>query len=152
TMKFMEMPMFTVTAFITTLLIILAFSVLTVALALFTTDRIFDTAFFTVANGGMLMLWANFFWVWSHPEVYIVVLPAFVLCSEIIPAFSRNLLFCYYSMVWATAGIAFLSFLVWVHHFFTMGNGALINSVFSITTMLIGIPTGVKIFNWLFTL
>ncbi|MES3716309.1 cbb3-type cytochrome c oxidase subunit I, partial [Staphylococcus nepalensis] len=128
TMKFMEMPMFTVTAFITTLLIILAFPVLTVALALFTTDRIFDTAFFTVANGGMPMLWANFFWVWGHPEVYIVVLPAFGIYSEIIPTFARKRLFGHQSMVWATAGIAFLSFLVWVHHFFTMGNGALINS------------------------
>lgn len=152
TMKFMQMPMFTVTTFITTLIVILAFPPLTVALALMTTDRIFDTAFFTVAHGGMPMLWANFFWVWGHPEVYIVILPAFGIYSEIIPTFARKRLFGHQSMVWATAGIAFLSFLVWVHHFFTMGNGALINSFFSISTMLIGIPTGVKLFNWLLTL
>ncbi|MGF2248513.1 cbb3-type cytochrome c oxidase subunit I, partial [Bordetella pertussis] len=97
-------------------------------------------------------LWANFFWVWGHPEVYIVILPAFGMYSEIIPTFARKRLFGHQSMIWATAGIAFLSFLVWVHHFFTMGNGALINSFFSISTMLIGVPTGVKLFNWLLTL
>ena len=125
----MQMPMFTVTTFITTLIVILAFPVLTVALALMTTDRVFGTHFFTVADGGMPMLWANF-WVWGHPEVYIVILPAFGIYSEIIPTFARKRLFGHQSMVWATAGIAFLSFLVWVHHFFTMGNGALINSSF----------------------
>lgn len=152
TMKFMQMPMFSVTTFITTLIVILAFPVFTVALALMTADRIFGTQFFTVANGGMPMLWANFFWVWGHPEVYIVILPAFGMYSEIIPTFARKRLFGHQSMIWATAGIAFLSFLVWVHHFFTMGNGALINSFFSISTMLIGVPTGVKLFNWLLTL
>ena len=151
TMKFMQMPMFTVTTFITTLIVILAFPVFTVVLALMTFDRVFGTAFFTVADGGMPMLWANFFWVWGHPEVYIVILPAFGIYSEIIPTFARKRLFGHQSMVWAT-GIAFLSFLVWVHHFFTMGNGALINSFFSISTMLIGVPTGVKLFNWLLTL
>lgn len=152
TMKFMQMPMFSVTTFITTLIVILAFPVFTVALALMTADRIFGTQFFTVANSGMPMLWANFFWVWGHPEVYIVILPAFGMYSEIIPTFARKRLFGHQSMIWATAGIAFLSFLVWVHHFFTMGNGALINSFFSISTMLIGVPTGVKLFNWLLTL
>nr|WP_241864541.1 cytochrome aa3 quinol oxidase subunit I [Staphylococcus massiliensis] len=152
TMRFMEMPMFTVTTFVTALIIILAFPPLTIALALMTVDRIFGSTFFTVAEGGMPMLWANFFWVWGHPEVYILILPAFGIFSEIIPTFARKRLFGHHSMIWATAGIAFLSFLVWVHHFFTMGNGALVNSVFSITTMLISVPTGVKIFNWLFTL
>ena len=151
-MKFMEIPMFTITTLITSLIIILAFPILTVALALMTFDRLMGTSFFEIANGGMPMLWANFFWVWGHPEVYILVLPAFGMFSEIIPTFARKRLFGHQSMVWATGGIAFLSFLVWVHHFFTMGNGALINSFFSITTMLIGIPTGVKLFNWLFTL
>lgn len=151
-MTFMQMPMFVVTTFITMLIIILAFPVLTVALALMTVDRVFDFSFFTVAGGGMPMLWANFFWVWGHPEVYILVLPAFGIYSEIIPTFARKRLFGHQSMVWATAGIAFLSFIVWVHHFYTMGSGALVNSFFSITTMLIAVPTGVKIFNWLFTL
>ena len=151
-MKFMEIPMFTITTLITSLIIILAFPILTVALALMTFDRLMGTSFFEIANGGMPMLWANFFWVWGHPEVYILVLPAFGMFSEIIPTFARKRLFGHQSMVWATGGIAFLSFLVWVHHFFTMGNGALINAFFSITTMLIGIPTGVKLFNWLFTL
>ena len=152
TMKFMEIPMFTITTLITSLIIILAFPILTVALALMTFDRLMGTSFFEIANGGMPMLWANFFWVWGHPEVYILVLPAFGMFSEIIPTFARKRLFGHQSMVWATGGIAFLSFLVWVHHFFTMGNGALVNSFFSISTMLIAIPTGVKIFNWLFTL
>lgn len=152
TMKFMEMPMFTVTTFVTALIIILVFPVFTVTLALMTIDRIFGTQFFTVANGGMPMLWANFFWVWGHPEVYIVVLPAFGIFSDVISTFARKHLFGHKSMIWATSAIAFLSFLVWVHHFFTMGNGPLINSFFSISTMLIAVPTGVKIFNWLATL
>ncbi|MBF0819934.1 cbb3-type cytochrome c oxidase subunit I, partial [Streptococcus acidominimus] len=126
--------------------------ILTVALALMTFDRLMGTSFFEVANGGMPMLWANFFWVWGHPEVYILVLPAFGIYSEIIPTFARKRLFGHQSMVWAICGIAFLSFIVWVHHFFTMGSGALVNSFFSISTMLIAVPTGVKIFNWLLTL
>lgn len=100
----------------------------------------------------MDMLWANLFWLWGHPEVYIVVLPAFGMFSEIISTFSRKTIFGYKAMVWAMVIIAGYSFLVWVHHFFTMGSGALVNSVFSITTMIIGIPTGIKIFNWLFTM
>lgn len=151
-MKFMQIPMFSMTTLITSLLIILAFPILTVALALMTFDRLMGTSFFEVSNGGMPMLWANFFWVWGHPEVYILVLPAFGIYSEIIPTFARKRLFGHQSMVWATGGIAFLSFIVWVHHFFTMGSGALVNSFFSISTMLIAVPTGVKIFNWLLTL
>ena len=124
----------------------------TVALAMGTMDRLFDTQFFTSSNGGMDMLWANLFWVWGHPEVYILILPAFGLYSEIIPTFARRNLFGYKSMVWSMLVISIFAFAVWTHHFFTMGQGAATNSIFSITTMAIAIPTGVKIFNWLFTL
>lgn len=151
-MTLMRMPMFTWTILITCVLIIFAFPVLTVALALMTFDRLFDTQFFTMANGGMSMLWANLFWIWGHPEVYIVILPSFGIFSEIVSTFARKRLFGYKAMVYSIVGIAFLSFIVWVHHFFTMGAGAAVNSFFSITTMAIAIPTGVKIFNWLFTL
>ncbi|CAM3820286.1 cytochrome aa3 quinol oxidase subunit I [Mesobacillus thioparans] len=151
-MKLMKMPMFTWTALITNVIIVFAFPVLTVALAMGTMDRLFGTNFFTTANGGMDMLWANFFWVWGHPEVYILILPAFGIYSEIIPTFARRNLYGYKSMVISIVAISALSFVVWVHHFFTMGQGALVNSIFSITTMAIAIPTGVKIFNWLLTL
>ncbi|USK33817.1 cytochrome aa3 quinol oxidase subunit I [Bacillus sp. F19] len=151
-MTLMRMPMFTWTSLITCLIIVFAFPVLTVALALMSFDRLFGTAFFTLENGGMPMLWANLFWVWGHPEVYIVILPAFGIFSEIISTFARKTLFGYKAMVISIVAISGLSFVVWVHHFFTMGSGALVNSFFSITTMAIAIPTGVKIFNWLFTL
>lgn len=151
-MTLMKMPMFTWSSLITSLIIIFAFPVLTVALALMSFDRLFGTAFFTLTNGGLPMMWANLFWVWGHPEVYIVILPAFGIFSEIISTFSRKKLFGYPAMVAAMAVISLLSFLVWVHHFFTMGSGALVNSFFSITTMMIAIPTGIKIFNWLFTM
>ena len=104
-----------------------------------------------MGNGGMDMMWANLFWIWGHPEVYIVILPAFGIYSEIIATFARRNLFGYKSMVVSMVAITFLSF-VWVHHFYTMGQGVLTNSIFSITTMAIAVPTGVKIFNWLFTL
>ncbi|CAM5200412.1 Quinol oxidase subunit 1 OS=Ureibacillus acetophenoni OX=614649 GN=SAMN05877842_1026 PE=3 SV=1 [Ureibacillus acetophenoni] len=151
-MTLMKMPMFTWSAFIANVIIVFAFPVLTVALIMGTTDRLFGTNFFTTTNGGMDMLWANFFWVWGHPEVYILVLPAFGLYSEIISTFSGRNLYGYKSMVWSMVLISLLSFLVWTHHFFTMGQGALTNSIFSITTMAIAVPTGVKIFNWLFTM
>lgn len=151
-MTLMKMPMFTWTVLVTCLIIILAFSVLTVALALMTFDHLFGTAFFTLGNGGLPMMWANLFWVWGHPEVYIVVLPAFGIFSEVISTFSKKKLFGYPAMVAAVVLISVLSFLVWVHHFFTMGSGALVNTFFSITTMMISIPTGIKIFNWLFTM
>lgn len=151
-MTLMRMPMFTWTSLITCLIIVFAFPVLTVALALMSFDRLFGTAFFTLENGGMPMLWANLFWIWGHPEVYIVILPAFGIFSEIISTFARKTLFGYKAMVVSIVAISGLSFVVWVHHFFTMGSGALVNSFFSITTMAIAIPTGVKIFNWLFTL
>ncbi|RLQ93425.1 cytochrome aa3 quinol oxidase subunit I [Falsibacillus albus] len=151
-MGLMKMPMFTWSTLITCVIIIFAFPVLTVALALMTFDRLFGTHFFTLADGGMPMLWANLFWVWGHPEVYIVILPAFGIFSEIISTFARKTLFGYKAMVYSMIAIAGLSFVVWVHHFFTMGAGAAVNSFFSITTMAIAVPTGVKIFNWLFTL
>ncbi|MED5019789.1 cytochrome aa3 quinol oxidase subunit I [Paenibacillus chibensis] len=151
-MKLMRMPMFTWSVLITNVIILFAFPVLTVALALMMFDRIFGSQFFTMANGGMDMLWANLFWVWGHPEVYIVILPAFGIFSDIISTFSKKNLYGYKSMVFSMVIISLLSFLVWAHHFYTMGAGAMVNGFFSITTMLIAVPTGVKIFNWLFTL
>ncbi|WP_438349531.1 cytochrome aa3 quinol oxidase subunit I [Paenibacillus sp. FA6] len=151
-MKLMRMPMFTWSSLITSVIITFAFPVLTVSLALMMFDRLFGSQFFTMANGGMDMLWANLFWVWGHPEVYIVVLPAFGIYSEIISTFSKKNLYGYTSMVVSMVVISLLSFLVWAHHFYTMGQGAMINGFFSVTTMAIAVPTGVKIFNWLFTM
>jgi cytochrome aa3-600 menaquinol oxidase subunit 1 len=151
-MTLMKMPMFTWSSLVANVIIVFAFPVLTVALAMGTMDRLFGTNFFTTTNGGMDMLWANLFWVWGHPEVYILIMPAFGIYSEVISTFARRNLYGYKSMVASMVVISLLSFLVWVHHFFTMGQGALTNSIFSITTMAIAVPTGVKIFNWLFTL
>ncbi|MRH44586.1 cytochrome aa3 quinol oxidase subunit I [Aquibacillus halophilus] len=151
-MTLMRMPMFTWTALVTSGIIVAAFPIFTVALALMKFDRLFGTHFFTVSSGGSDMLWANLFWLWGHPEVYIVALPAFGIFSEVIATFSRKQLFGYKSMVYATVGIALLSMVVWVHHFYTMGSGPGVNSFFSLTTMLIAVPTGIKIFNWLFTM
>ncbi|MHC0038000.1 cytochrome aa3 quinol oxidase subunit I [Pseudoneobacillus sp. C159] len=151
-MTLMKMPMFTWAAFIANVIIVFAFPVLAVLLAMGTLDRQFGTNFFTMDNGGMDMLWANIFWVWGHPEVYILILPAFGIYSEIFSTFARRNLYGYKSMVGSMVIISLLSFLVWAHHFFTMGQGALTNSIFSITTMAIAVPTGVKIFNWLLTL
>ncbi|MMZ54968.1 Quinol oxidase subunit 1 [compost metagenome] len=151
-MTLMKMPMFTWSALVTNVIIVFAFPVLTVALLMGSMDRLFGANFFTMSNGGMDMLWANLFWVWGHPEVYILVLPALGIYSEIISTFARRNLYGYKSMVASMVIISFLSFLVWTHHFFTMGQGALTNSIFSITTMAIAVPTGIKIFNWLFTL
>ncbi|WP_099361080.1 cytochrome aa3 quinol oxidase subunit I [Fredinandcohnia onubensis] len=151
-MTLMKMPMFTWSTLIANLIIVTVFPVLTVALAMGTMDRLFGTHFFASTNGGMDMLWANLFWVWGHPEVYILILPAFGIYSEIISTFSGRNLYGYKSMVGSMVIISVLSCLVWAHHFFTMGQGAASNSFFSITTMAIAVPTGVKIFNWLFTL
>jgi cytochrome aa3-600 menaquinol oxidase subunit 1 len=151
-MKLMKMPMFTWSALVANTIIVFAFPVLTVALIMGSMDRLFGTHFFATTNGGMDMLWANFFWVWGHPEVYILILPAFGIYSEVISTFARRNLYGYTSMVASMVVISLFSFLVWTHHFFTMGQGALTNSIFSITTMAIAVPTGVKIFNWLFTL
>ena len=151
-MTLFKMPMFTWSALIANVIIVFAFPVLAVLLAMGTLDRQFGTNFFTMDNGGMDMLWANIFWVWGHPEVYILILPAFGIYSEIISTFARRNLYGYKSMVGSMVIISLLSFFVWAHHFFTMGQGALTNSIFSITTMAIAVPTGVKIFNWLLTL
>ncbi|MDQ1911464.1 cytochrome aa3 quinol oxidase subunit I [Paenibacillus sp. GD4] len=151
-MTLMKMPMFTWTTLITSVIIVAAFPIFTVALALMTFDRLYGTHFFTLSGGGMDMLWANLFWLWGHPEVYIVALPAFGIFSEVISTFSRKTLYGYKSMVVSIVGIALLSMLVWVHHFYTMGAGPAVNSFFSITTMMIAVPTGVKMFNWLFTM
>lgn len=151
-MTLMKMPMFTWSTLVSNLIIVTVFPVLTVALAMGTMDRLFGTNFFTTTNGGMDMMWANLFWVWGHPEVYILILPAFGLYSEIISTFSSKNLYGYKSMVASMVVISALSCFVWAHHFFTMGQGALSNSFFSITTMAIAVPTGVKIFNWLFTM
>lgn len=151
-MTLLKMPMFTWSILITNVIIVFAFPVLTVALALMMLDRQFGTQFFAMQNGGMDMLWANLFWVWGHPEVYIVILPAFGIFSEIIATFARKNLYGYKSMVASMVVISLLSFIVWAHHFYTMGHGVMVNSVFSITTMAIAVPTGVKIFNWLLTM
>ncbi|WP_141905002.1 cytochrome aa3 quinol oxidase subunit I [Lysinibacillus sp. Y5S-8] len=151
-MTLMKMPMFSWSILITNIIIVFAFPVLTVALALMMLDRQFGTKFFAMQDGGMDMLWANLFWVWGHPEVYIVILPAFGIFSEIIATFARKNLYGYKSMVMSMVVISLLSFVVWAHHFYTMGHGVMVNSVFSITTMAIAVPTGVKIFNWLLTM
>jgi len=151
-MTLMKMPVFTWTALCTNMLIIGAFPILTVALALLALDRYLGMHFFTNAAGGNLMMYVNLFWAWGHPEVYILVLPAFGVYSEVVATFTGKKLFGYKSMVYATLAITILSFVVWLHHFFTMGSGADVNAFFGIATMLIAIPTGVKIFNWLFTI
>jgi len=151
-MSFMRMPMFTWTIFITSALIVFAFPVLTVGLVALMFDRLFQANFFETANGGSSVLWEHVFWVFGHPEVYILILPAFGIISEVVSTFARKRLFGYSSMVFATVLIAFLGFMVWAHHMFTTGLGPVANGLFSIATMLIAVPTGVKIFNWLFTL
>ncbi|WP_313074632.1 cytochrome o ubiquinol oxidase subunit I [Melaminivora sp.] len=151
-MKLMKMPIFTWTALCTNALIVATFPILTAALVLMTLDRYLGTHFFTNDLGGNSMLYVNLIWIWGHPEVYILVLPAFGVYSEIVPTFTRKRLFGYTSMVYATVVITILSYLVWLHHFFTMGSGATVNTFFGITTMIISIPTGAKIFNWLFTM
>lgn len=151
-MTLMRMPMFTWSVFITSVIIVFAFPVLTVALALLLIDRDFGAHFFTVTAGGMPMQYVNLFWIWGHPEVYIVILPAFGIFSEVFSTFARKRLFGYSAMVVSMVSIAILSFVVWVHHFFTMGAGPGVNSFFGVSTMAIAVPTGVKLFNWLFTM
>jgi cytochrome o ubiquinol oxidase subunit I len=151
-MDLMKMPVFVWTALITNILIVAVFPVLTGTLALLTMDRYLGMHFFTNELGGNAMMYINLIWVWGHPEVYILILPAFGAFSEIIATFSGKPLFGYKSMVYATASIGILSFFVWLHHFFTMGSGANVNAFFGIMTTIISIPTGVKLFNWLFTM
>jgi len=151
-MPMMKMPVFTWASLCTNILIIAAFPILTVTIVLLTLDRYLGTHFFTNDMGGNMMMYVNLFWAWGHPEVYILVLPVFGVYSEVVATFSKKRLFGYTSLVWATIAITLLSFCVWLHHFFTMGSGANVNAFFGIMTMIIAIPTGVKIFNWLFTM
>ncbi len=151
-MTYMKMPLFTWTAFATMILVIFAFPILTVTITLLALDRLLGMHFFTSDFGGNPMMYVNLIWAWGHPEVYILVLPAFGIYSEVVATFSEKKLFGYQSMVWAIAVITVLSFIVWLHHFFTMGASVNVNAFFGAMTMLIAIPTGVKIFNWLFTM
>ncbi|MEC3950010.1 cytochrome o ubiquinol oxidase subunit I [Sphingobium sp. HWE2-09] len=151
-MSMMKLPVFTWTSLCANVLIVAAFPVLTAVLALLSLDRYVGTAFFTNDMGGNPMMYVNLIWIWGHPEVYILILPLFGVFSEVTSTFSNKRLFGYSSMVYATIVIALLSYLVWLHHFFTMGSGASVNSFFGITTMVISIPTGAKLFNWLFTM
>src|SRR4051812_34938502 len=151
-MNLMRMPMFTWNAFVVQFLLILAFPVITIALVFLQFDRFFGTNFYTIAAGADPLLWQHLFWIFGHPEVYILILPAFGLVSEIIPTFSRKPIFGYPVMAYATMLIAFLGFGVWAHHMFAVGMGPVADTVFGVTTMLIAIPTGVKIFNWIFTM
>src|SRR3954452_18856411 len=151
-MSYLRMPVFCWTSLASNLIMIAAFPVLTATLAMLMLDRYLGFHFFTNDGGGNSMLYMNLIWIWGHPEVYILVLPAFGIYSEIASTFSGKPLFGYRSMVFATLVICILSYTVWLHHFFTMGAGADVNAVFGIASMMIGIPTGVKIFNWLFTM
>ncbi len=151
-MTLMKMPVFTWTSLCTNVLIVASFPVLTACLALLSLDRYVGTNFFTNDLGGNPMMYVNLIWIWGHPEVYILILPLFGVFSEVTSTFSGKKLFGYTSMVYATIVITILTYLVWLHHFFTMGSGASVNSFFGITTMIISIPTGAKIFNWLFTM
>jgi cytochrome o ubiquinol oxidase subunit 1 len=151
-MSLMKMPMFTWSVLDAMLLVVFAFPILTITLALLALDRTLGTHFFTSSGGGNIMMYVNLIWAWGHPEVYILILPAFGVFSEVVSTFSKKPIFGYRTMVWALGAITVLSFSVWLHHFFTMGAGADVNGFFGIMTMVIAIPTGVKIFNWLFTM
>ena len=151
-MNYLRMPMFCWTSLASNLLIIAAFPILTATLAMLLLDRYLGFHFFTNEGGGNVMMFNNLIWAWGHPEVYILILPAFGIFSEVISTFSGKPLFGYRSMVAATMVICVLAFMVWLHHFFTMGAGADVNAVFGVTTMIIAVPTGVKVFNWLFTI
>ncbi len=151
-MTLMRMPIFTWMSFVVQFLVALAFPVITVALIFLQFDRFFGTNFYTIAKGADPLLWQHLFWVFGHPEVYILILPAFGLVSEVLPTFSRKPLFGYPVMVYSGTLIGFLGFGVWAHHMFSVGMGAIADAVFSLTTMLIAVPTGVKIFNWIATM
>jgi cytochrome o ubiquinol oxidase subunit 1 len=151
-MTMMRLPVFTWTTLCANMLIVAAFPILTATLAMLSLDRYLGMHFFTNDGGGNAMLYLNLIWAWGHPEVYILILPCFGIFSEVVATFSSKRLFGYKSMVYATICITVLSFMVWLHHFFTMGSGANVNAFFGISTMIISIPTGVKIFNWLFTM
>jgi cytochrome o ubiquinol oxidase subunit 1 len=151
-MTYFRMPVFCWTALAANLLIVAAFPILTATFLMLLLDRHLGMHFFTNDAGGNQMMYVNLFWAWGHPEVYILILPAFGIFSEVVATFSGKGLFSYRSMVWATLGICILSFMVWLHHFFTMGAGADVNAFFGIMSSIIAVPTGVKVFNWLFTM
>lgn len=151
-MTLMKMPMFAWSVLGSMILVLFAFPILTSTLGMLSLDRLIGTHFFTSDLGGNPMMYINLIWAWGHPEVYIVILPAFGMFSEIVATFARKRLFGYTSMVWALMAIAFFSYIVWAHHFFTMGAGSDVNAFFGIATMVIAIPTGVKLFNWIFTM
>ena len=151
-MTYMRMPVFCWTSLTSSMLIVAAFPILTATFGMLLLDRYVGMHFFTTDGGGNFMMYINLIWAWGHPEVYILVLPAFGIFSEVIATFAGKQLFGYRSMVLATLAICVLSFMVWLHHFFTMGAGADVNAVFGIMSMIIAIPTGVKLFNWLFTI
>ncbi|WP_230970423.1 cbb3-type cytochrome c oxidase subunit I [Nitrogeniibacter aestuarii] len=151
-MTLMRMPLLTWTALVTSVLMVFAFPALTVSTVMLALDRDLGMHFFTNGGGGNMMNYMNLFWIWGHPEVYILILPAFGIFSEVVATFSRKPLFGYASLVYATAAIGILSFTVWLHHFFTMGASANVNAAFGIATMVIAVPTGVKVFDWLFTM
>lgn len=151
-MTMMRLPVFVWMTLIVGILIIMAFPALTVGVTLLMFDRWFDTVFFVPEANGQPLLWQHLFWVFGHPEVYILILPAMGIVSEVLPTFSKKPLFGYTAVVFAGVGIAVLGFSVWAHHMFTVGMGPVPNSVFSIATMLIALPTGIKIFNWIGTM
>jgi cytochrome o ubiquinol oxidase subunit I len=151
-MSYLRMPMFCWTSLASNLLIVAAFPILTATLAMLILDRYLGFHFFTNEAGGNVMMFMNLIWAWGHPEVYILILPAFGVFSEVVSTFSGKPLFGYRSMVLATMAICIISFMVWLHHFFTMGAGADVNAIFGIASMIIAVPTGVKIYNWLFTM
>lgn len=151
-MSLMRMPIFTWTTMVTSVLVIFSFPAITVALIFLLFDRSFAANFFNVEMGGNVVFWQHLFWTFGHPEVYILILPAMGIVSEVLPTFSRKPLFGYSVLVFATALIGFMGFTVWSHHMFTVGMGPVVNTIFSLTTMAIAIPTGVKIFNWLSTM
>ncbi|MGM9986643.1 MAG: cytochrome c oxidase subunit I [Bacillaceae bacterium] len=151
-MTYMRMPLFSWTTFVVSALLLFAMPPLTVGLALLMFDRMFGTAFFDVVRGGNTIIWEHLFWIFGHPEVYILILPAFGIFSEIFATFSKKRLFGYSSMVFATVLIGFLGFMVWAHHMFTVGLGPVANAIFAVATMAIAVPTGIKIFNWMFTM
>src|SRR5687768_17687837 len=151
-MNLMRMPMFTWMSFVVQFLLVLAFPVITIALVFLQFDRLFGTTFYSMNAGADPLLWQHLFWIFGHPEVYILILPAFGLVSEVLPTFSRKPLFGYPVMVYSGVLIGVLGFGVWAHHMFAVGMGAIADSVFALSTMLIAIPTGVKIFNWIGTM
>ncbi len=151
-MSLMKMPIFAWSVLCSMILVVFTFPILTATLTMLGLDRLMEMHFFTSALGGNPMMYINLIWAWGHPEVYILILPAFGIFSEIVPTFSGKRLFGYTSMVVALASITVLSYIVWLHHFFTMGAGANVNAFFGIATMVIAVPTGVKVFNWLFTM